>query len=309
MQISRMFQTVYLLLERGTVTAKELAERFEVSPRTVYRDVEALAQAGIPIYAERGKGGGIRLMEDFVLNKSVLSEAERTEILTALQGMNAVRQEETGAALQKLSALFGGGRENWIQVDFGAWNPSSVLKERFERLKEAILSRRVVRFTYSGANGKTALRETEPLCLTFRGYDWYVLAWCRERNDSRYFKLTRMSVPELTEERFPPRVLPEPAAEQGASEFPQAEVTVTVDARLAYRVLDEFPPEQRERREDGSFLIRLSMAGGEWLYHFLMTYGEALEVLEPQEVRRELADRYRRALARYEEKEKPEVLI
>ena len=100
MQISRLFEIVYLLLERRSVTARELAERFEVSPRTIYRDVDALAQAGIPVYADRGQGGGIRLMEQFVLNKSLLSVKERRELLASVQGMQAVREEEVQPLLE-----------------------------------------------------------------------------------------------------------------------------------------------------------------------------------------------------------------
>lgn len=305
MQISRLFQIVYLLLERKSMTARELAERFEVSQRTVYRDVEALSQAGIPIYADRGKGGGIRLMDDFVLNKSVLSQEERREILESLQGMHAVRQEEAGTALQKLSSLFGSDRENWIEIDFGPWNPTSVLKERFELLKGAILRREAVRFTYSGAKGTTEEREAEPVRLVFRGNDWYLLAWCRKRRDFRFFKLTRMTLPTLTGEIFEPQQPPDYGKEgsqsyPGALDLPQTTVEVLIDPQLAYRVYDEFPPECRYVQEDGRFWVRFTMASGDWLYYYLMTYGDGLEVLTPPEVRAGLRERYRRALDRYE---------
>ena len=144
MQISRLFEIVYLLLERRSVTARELAERFEVSPRTIYRDVDALAQAGIPVYADRGQGGGIRLMEQFVLNKSLLSVKERRELLASVQGMQAVREEEVQPLLEKLSSLFGAEREDWIEVDFSPWTSSGELGKYFQLLKEAILNRQVV---------------------------------------------------------------------------------------------------------------------------------------------------------------------
>ena len=140
MQISRLFEIVYLLLERRSVTARELAERFEVSPRTIYRDVDALAQAGIPVYADRGQGGGIRLMEQFVLNKSLLSVKERRELLASVQGMQAVREEEVQPLLEKLSSLFGAEREDWIEVDFSPWTSSGELGKYFQLLKEAILN-------------------------------------------------------------------------------------------------------------------------------------------------------------------------
>jgi len=294
-----MFEMVYLLLERRTITAKELAERFEVSPRTVYRDIEALSQAGIPIYADRGRGGGIHLMEDFVLDKSLLSESEQREILESLQSMGAVFQEKEESALQKLSALFGKDRENWIQIDFGAWNPNTALQERFELLKGAILNRETVCFTYSGVNGKTERRETEPVQLLFRGYDWYLLAWCRARRDFRYFKLTRMTVPKLTGEHFRQKQLPKQerqSLQREKTEAPEMQVKAAIDPQMAYRVYDEFPPEGRSVQEDGRFLVRIKMVDQNWIYQYLMSYGGSLEVLEPPEVRAELGKRFRQAL-------------
>lgn len=209
MQISRLFEIVYLLLERRSVTARELAERFEVSPRTIYRDVDALAQAGIPVYADRGQGGGIRLMEQFVLNKSLLSVKERRELLASVQGMQAVREEEVQPLLEKLSSLFGAEREDWIEVDFSPWTSSGELGKYFQLLKEAILNRQVVCFSYSAANGSTVERTAEPHRLFFRGYDWYLLAWCRIRSDFRYFKLTRMRGLATLPEHFEKRNIPE----------------------------------------------------------------------------------------------------
>lgn len=118
MQISRLFEIVYLLLDKKCMTAQQLADRFEVSVRTIYRDIDTLSQASIPVYASRGKGGGIRLTDNFVLNKSVLSEEEQNSILSALYGMNAMQPGQTGEVLEKLSALFGGRQYDWIEIDF-----------------------------------------------------------------------------------------------------------------------------------------------------------------------------------------------
>ena len=297
MQISRLFELVYLLLDRKGMTAGELAEHFEVSRRTVYRDVDTLAQAGIPIYAERGKGGGIRLTEQFVLNKSVLSAEERRSLLAALRGMEAVGPGGAGSVLDKLSALFGGEEEDWLEVDFSAWSPDSALTGRFQRLREAIFRREVLTFRYSGAAGGTEVRTAEPMKLVFRGSDWYLLAWCRRRADFRYFKLTRMDGVEAPGERFQRRALPSPAPEARAGGYGGS--AVDLEARIApamaFRVRDEFPPERREELPDGGFRVRLRLPDNEWMYEYLMTYGGALRVLSPERVRRELARRHRAA--------------
>ncbi len=298
MQISRLFEIVYLLLERRSVTARELAERFEVSPRTIYRDVDALAQAGIPVYADRGQGGGIRLMEQFVLNKSLLSVKERRELLASVQGMQAVREEEVQPLLEKLSSLFGAEREDWIEVDFSPWTSSGELGKYFQLLKEAILNRQVVCFSYSAANGSTVERTAEPHRLFFRGYDWYLLAWCRIRSDFRYFKLTRMRGLATLPEHFEKRNIPE---RESAYEQPDSQIELTVRAspRMAYRVYDEFPPDFWEKEENGSFLIRFAMPQNEWLYSYLLGYGPELEVIAPPQVREELLERAEKILRNY----------
>ena len=298
MQISRLFEIVYLLLERRSVTARELAERFEVSPRTIYRDVDALAQAGIPVYADRGQGGGIRLMEQFVLNKSLLSVKERRELLASVQGMQAVREEEVQPLLEKLSSLFGAELEDWIEVDFSPWTSSGELGKYFQLLKEAILNRQVVCFSYSAANGSTVERTAEPHRLFFRGYDWYLLAWCRIRSDFRYFKLTRMRGLATLPEHFEKRNIPE---RESAYEQPDSQIELTVRASpcMAYRVYDEFPPDFWEKEENGSFLIRFAMPQNEWLYSYLLGYGPELEVIAPPQVREELLERAEKILKNY----------
>lgn len=154
MQVSRLFEIVYLLLERGQMTAGELAERFEVSVRTVYRDIEALCEAGIPICTGRGKGGGIRLEESFTLGRSLLSKREQDEILAGLRALCAARTPDASPALQKLSALFGAGRGDWIDVDFSAWGSGRGEAENFRLLRGAILEKRVVTFRYFGSDGR-----------------------------------------------------------------------------------------------------------------------------------------------------------
>ena len=132
MQESRLFKIVYHLLDKGQATAPELAEKFEVSVRTIYRDIDALSGAGIPVYAEAGRNGGIHLMNDFVLDKAVLSEEEKQEILTALQSVNSTNNMGSNQTLQKLSAIFHISSENWLEVDFSRWGNKGTDNEKFE---------------------------------------------------------------------------------------------------------------------------------------------------------------------------------
>ena len=117
LQINRLLEIVYALLRQKTVTAKELAERFNVSQRTIYRDIDTLSLAGIPVYTEKGKNGGISLLPEFVLSKSFLSEQEQNEILSALQGLSNIKTAETNQVLQKLSSIFNKSAANWLEKE------------------------------------------------------------------------------------------------------------------------------------------------------------------------------------------------
>lgn len=165
MQESRLFKIVYHLLDKGQATASELAEKFEVSTRTIYRDINALSGAGIPIYAEAGRNGGIRLIDHFVLNKAVLSEEEKQEILIALQSINATQNINSSETLQKLSALFHLNSENWLEVDFSRWGNKESDKEKFELLKSAIIHCQNVKIHYASSYEALSERIVQPLKL------------------------------------------------------------------------------------------------------------------------------------------------
>ena len=140
MQVNnRLFEIVYILMQKKKTTAKELADRFEVSTRTIYRDIETLSGANIPIYASKGKDGGIGLLDEYVLNKTILSEEEQNQILFALQGMKKVKGQDEKDILEKLSILFNKKINDWIKIDFSNWG--NIQEERFDIIKSAILNK------------------------------------------------------------------------------------------------------------------------------------------------------------------------
>ena len=150
MSAGRQFQMVYLLLEKGRMTAGELAERLEVSPRTVLRDVDALSAAGVPVYTTQGAGGGVALLDGFVLDRAAFSEEEQRQLLTALQSLPGPEGEQ---ALTKLSALFRRGQEDWLQVNLSRWGSAEADNEKFRFLKRAVLERQTLCFDYAGSYG------------------------------------------------------------------------------------------------------------------------------------------------------------
>ena len=301
MQADRLFSIVYLLLERKQMTARELAERFEVSQRTIYRDIDSLSAAGVPVYARKGSGGGIRLMDHFVLSKSLLTEGEQVDLLAALENMNAARYPDALSVRQKLSALFQRPVDNWISVDFSGWGCEE--DAVFDTLKAATLQRRAVRFDYYGRSGERTRREVEPLQLRFKYRSWYLHAFCCERQQPRLFKLTRIREIELTNRAFErgpqARIDAEQGEEMPSSAAAPVEIRLWLDASMAYRAYDDFPLEWIDHQSDGSMIVRLVYGEDEWLYGYLLSFGVHGQVLSPPHVRDAVAAQCEKMLRAY----------
>lgn len=286
MQESRLFRIVYYLLDKGQATAPELAERFEVSVRTIYRDIDALSGAGIPVYAEQGRNGGIRLMNDFVLDRVVLSEEEKQEILTALQGIRTMQNIVGSRTLEKLSGMFQLSSENWFEVDFSRWGNEAPDNGKFERLRAAIVHCRKVRIRYAGSNGSMSVRNVEPHKLAYKASAWYLKAFCCVKQDWRVFKLNRILDLEMLDKDFEYRDIPEPAGGL-RGEYP--EITLRFSREAAYRVYDEFDAAQIKRQENGDLIVSERMPDDAWLIGFLLSLGTQVEVLSPGYLREILA--------------------
>lgn len=197
---------MFIIYLKKESTGKELADRFEVSVRTIYRDIDTLSSAGIPIYTNQGKGGGIVILDNFVLNKSVLSEKEQDEILLALQNLSAARYPDIDFILSRLSSLFKKSNVNWIEVDFSPWGSDEKIKENFNMLKLAIISKQIVTFEYFSTSGEKSGRKVEPIKLAFKDRAWYLKAYCYDRKADRTFKISRMANIEITEDVFEQRM-------------------------------------------------------------------------------------------------------
>lgn len=240
MQEARLFKIVYYLLNKGKSTAPELAEKFEVSIRTIYRDLDVISASGIPIYATQGKGGGISLMEDYVLDKSLLSDQEQEKILMALQGIIATENNKEDELLSKLAGLFQLKNTDWIEVDFSNWVKNAHSQDVFDAIKGAIFSKNKINFSYFGSNGCFSNRTVEPIKLIFKSKDWYLYGFCLLKNEFRFFKLTRIKKLEVLTETFV----------REESHIPQIDAIIknecTIPVKLkfahqvAFRVYDEF---------------------------------------------------------------------
>lgn len=296
MRIDRLFQIVYILLEKKSVTAKMLSERFEVSQRTIYRDIDILSQCGVPLYTTKGRGGGIALLENFVLDKSTMTEQEQNQILVALQSLPKGGKENVKHTLEKYSSFFQKSYENWIQVDFSQWG-----KEReaiFEILKKAIIEKKVISFIYYNSNGEKTKRKVEPYQLWFKSRNWYVKAYCREKKDLRVFKVSRIRELEVTEEYFD---IEWQCKEKNVNcEMPKTiTILLEIDNRVAYRVYDEFAIEQIHKNEKGNFDVEWSCIENDWVYDYILSWGEYAVVKEPLFVKEKVQYKIKNMIKKY----------
>jgi predicted DNA-binding transcriptional regulator YafY len=299
MQINRLLEMVYILLDKKMVTAKELAVYFEVSQRTIYRDIDVLSAAGIPIYTNKGKGGGIRLLDNYVMNKSILSEKEQIDILSSLQGLSALSAPDVSPVLKKLAVLFDKHNTNWIDVDFSHWGSHPREQEKFNLLKTAILDKKTVGFDYFSSYGKKSERIIEPLKILFKGQSWYIYGFCRSKSDFRMFKVTRIKNLVRYEETFE-RDMPANIWDNFRSyDGKIVKLTLKIEARMAYRVYDEFNQECITKNEDGSFTVIVGFPESEWVYGYIMSYGDAAEVLEPKDIRETVKKMFQEGLKNY----------
>ncbi len=293
MKNSRLFEILYLLMEHRELTARWLAEKLEVSQRTIYRDLDALSASGIPVFCQKGKGGGIRLMEQFQMDRSLIDEKEQEELLTALQSLHTIKAIDTSPLLSRLSALFQKKPTDWLEVDFGSWENHSKEQLYFDLCKKAILSCRMIHFTYYNSNGQESSRTVEPLCLYYKGGGWYIKAYCLQKEDYRMFRLNRITNLKVLDDLVSPQRGPYPA--DSSKESPSSRTApISISFVLlfshtaAYRVMDAFLPEEIEQRQDGSFLVHTAYPPGQWILGFLLSFGKDVRVLEPEWMKKEL---------------------
>jgi predicted DNA-binding transcriptional regulator YafY len=304
MKIDRLVAITTILLNKGMVTAQELAERFEVSTRTIYRDVEVLAAAGVPVYATKGNGGGITLMEGFTLDRAVVTSRESESILLALQTLRAVKYPEVDLILDKLGALFkNASGTDWVEVDFSPWGSGPEEKLKFQTIRKGILERQKLEFTYLDADGKRSKRVVEPMKLIFKAKAWYLRAWCQTRNALRNFKITRMREVALMEQKFERKdyALKIPDSQDNA---PAKKALVNLKLRFqpqaGYRLYDDYDERMIHRNEDGTFELNICFPEDQWVYGYLLSFGPEVEVLEPEHIRAILCERMQQALQIYQ---------
>lgn len=296
MQVNRLFEIIYILLEKENVTAKELAEHFGVSVRTIYRDIDVLSRSNIPIYTNQGKGGGINLLDNFVLDKSLISEDEQNQILFALQSFEKLNVNNEKMLLDKMSILFNKATRNWIEIDFSSWGTDSTQNERFNKIKEAILNKKVVEITYFNSYGEENIRQVEPLQIWFKDKSWYIKAFCRLKQDYRIFKIARIRDIKILDEHFERDL---PVEKEEKTKFKVISLKLEISKEMAYRVYDEFEKENINKNENGDFIVEVEYPENEWVYGYILSFGEYVKVLSPEYAKDIIKKRLEKTIKNY----------
>ena len=282
MKDNRLFRILYYILEKEKVTANELADKFEVSIRTIYRDIDSISSVGVPIFTTQGKGGGIKIDNEFILNKSLFDANEKEQIIAALQGLEKTNEAYKSELITKLSALFKIKNSNWIEIDFTSWESNNTYQDLFNTLKIAIINKNIISFSYNSSKGEKINREVKPIRLLFKEQDWYLYAFCLLRNDFRYFKLSRMKDLEVLainyEDNFENEVLKKELKYENI-----VNIKLKFDKSVAFRVYDEF--KAIEEDEKGNLYVEIKIPNNYKLYNYIFSFGSNVEILEPKEIR------------------------
>ena len=283
MKDNRLFRILYYILEKEKVTANELAEKFEVSVRTIYRDIDSISSVGVPIFTTQGKGGGIKIDNEFILNKSLFDANEKEQIIAALQGLEKTNEAYKSELITKLSALFKIKNSNWIEIDFTSWGSNNTYQDLFNALKTTIINKNIISFSYNSSKAEKINRKVKPIRLLFKEQDWYLYAFCLLRNDFRYFKLSRMKDLEVLtmnyEDNFENMVLKREIKYENT-----VNIKLKFNKSVAFRVYDEFNEAVIED-EKGNLYVEMKIPNNYKLYNYIFSFGSNIEILEPKEIR------------------------
>ncbi|WP_072332970.1 MULTISPECIES: YafY family protein [unclassified Paenibacillus] len=303
MKLERHLSIIILLLNRRMVQAKELAERFEVSVRTIYRDIEAINRAGIPIVTYQGTNGGIGLAEGYRLDRNVMTNDELAAIVTALRSIStSYGGEQHMQLMEKINSVVPPAyleefqhKTSRVLIDYSPWDGNEWLQPQLQLLTESVDRCLIVRFIYSNAGGEVSARVVEPHMLILKGKQWYLQAYCLEKQQFRLFKLKRMKALEIAPGRtFIRRELPSRERDIGQSHDklnPVTPIVLRFQADIRHVAEELFGIEALAAAEDGSWLVRKAYPEDEWLYGFILGLGYQVEVVEPPHLREIIASR------------------
>ncbi|MBS6022742.1 MAG: YafY family transcriptional regulator [Paeniclostridium sordellii] len=304
MKINRLTEIIILLLNKKIVTAKELADKFQVSTRTIYRDIEELSLSGIPVYMNKGKNGGIYLLEEYSLNKTILSEKDKQSLIIALKTLEATKYPEIDSITNKISFMLNKEElSNWIDIDFSDWGSDFNENNKFNKIKSAILNNKIIEFSYVNSCGNRSIRTIEPMKLIYKGQTWYLYGFCKLKEDTRTFRITRMKDLDVKEENFIRRNIKDIDTNPSKKMIENIiNLRLKLKKEVLYRMFDDFNQDSLIDNKDGTYEISIEIPENEWLYGYILSFGNFVEVIEPEHIRNIILNKMKETIKMYEEK-------
>ena len=287
MKLDRLLSIVVILLNKDRVSAKELASRFEVTTRTIYRDIDSINMAGIPIISYPGNDGGFGIMENFRLERHLFTEDDIIEVLSALKGISGIIQSERiRSAADKFSNMIESKRkpdfdDDGIIIDMNPWGSELSIDIDFRSIYSAILSKKLISFSYTDYNGNCSSRTVEPISLVFKAYSWYLYSYCTDKNDYRIFRLSRVSGIKVSDECFCRK------QKKYQSDYiikPDTDITISFKNSFETQIA-EFFPQSRIKQSSEFSEVTFKAQNEEWLYKILLSMGKDIEIVSPKSVR------------------------
>ncbi len=288
MKLNRLIGIISILLQKDKTTISELAEKFEVSYRTVIRDIEAINMAGIPIASERGKGGGVYIMSSYKIDRTVLSSEEMRFILTGLQSLDSVSGTNRYKQLMdKLSADSVSiiKSDDTVIIDLAGWDKTG-LSKKIEMIKAAMENNETISFRYCAPNGSTE-REIEPYHLIFQWSGWYVWGYCLLREDYRMFRLSRLNDLKNTNRKREKRQVPEYVSDKLYHSPDEIKATVKFHNSVKWRLADDYENIDMNINEHGDITLNLTWSDTESFYRYIASFEDKAEIIAPEEYRKE----------------------
>lgn len=289
MKIDRLIGIITTLQQKKTVTAPYLAEKFEVSRRTINRDIEDICKAGIPIITTQGAKGGISIMDGFSLDTTVFTEQELTAIFTGLRSLDTV---SNSASAEKLAQKIGGSEAirltDNMMIDLASFYKGSLV-EKIDTIKRAIKDSRCITFHYYYDKGETD-KLIEPYLIVFKWSDWYVFGFCKERQDFRMYKLRRLWDLVISEETFTVREIPEEKKQFGSHMTDDYVIAAVYDPSVKYRLVEEYGPRSFTEQGDGTLYTEWGFTRTESAIEWFLSFGNKVKVLSPPEMVEQMKD-------------------
>lgn len=309
MKVDRLVSIIMILLDKERIGAQELADMFEVSPRTIYRDIDAINMAGIPIRSTSGVGGGFEIMPQYKVDKKVFSTADLSALLMGLSSISdVVRGDELIHALAKVKSFIPADKAedielkvNQICIDLSPWMGNNNIQPYLEIIKTALQESRLLTFKYIAHHGNETSRTVEPYQLVLKSSLWYLYGYCHIKNDYRLFRLSRISKLQIQEETFTPRGYQKPQLEfDDILKTMQKKIKIRIHKSVMDRVLDYCTYEDFKPDSNEYYIVNFPFIENEYHYDILLSFGDKCECLEPLHIRAKIKQRIHDIAALYE---------